>query len=75
MGWLSGVEPELKASQASVLPLHHSHHVAFERGEDTTPIARFQGIKEGYSTFMSFSKLLSITEIQMLPGLSLSEVP
>jgi hypothetical protein len=27
IGWLSGVEPELKAPQASVLPLHHNHHV------------------------------------------------
>ena len=25
-GWLMGVEPILRASQAPVLPLHHSHH-------------------------------------------------
>ena len=27
MGWLTGFEPVLKAPQAHVLPLHHSHHI------------------------------------------------
>lgn len=29
MGWLEGFEPSLKAPQASVLPLHHSHHIFY----------------------------------------------
>lgn len=27
LGWLTGFEPVLAASQADVLPLHYSHHV------------------------------------------------
>src|SRR3989339_434194 len=27
LGWPTGIEPVIKAPQASVLPLHHGHHV------------------------------------------------